>query len=75
MSGNRPGENLLITYPPVESNVYQNIYFLFKKKTHTQTQTHEQNANGTKEEKRKTKETKEEKEKENFAVLNGIWKI
>ena len=34
VSGNRPGEKFLITYPP-ESNVDENIYFLFQKNTHT----------------------------------------
>ena len=29
VSGNRPGEEFFITYPPAYLNVYQNMYFLF----------------------------------------------
>ena len=31
VSGNRPGENFFITHLPAQSNVYQNIHFLFQK--------------------------------------------
>ena len=37
VSGNWPGENFFIIYPPTQFYVYQNIYFLFEtKKAHTQ---------------------------------------
>ena len=44
VSGNRPGENPLITHPPAQSNAYQNIFkifriFNFKKQTNKQKNT------------------------------------
>ena len=75
VSGNRPGENFLITYPPSKLLVYQNICFLFQKKnththTHTHTHTQKQKAKETKEN-RKAKETKEKKEKENAVAVKN----
>ena len=60
VSGNRPGENFFIPHPPAWLNVYQNMYFQFKKaKKQTNKKTRRQKAKETKEEKknicRKTK--------------------
>ena len=47
VSGNRPGRNLFIIYPPALSNVYQNIYLSLKKQS---------NKNKRTKSKKKTKE-------------------
>ena len=59
-------DDVFITHSPAQSNVYQNIQFLFQKLTHT-------SKKKTKEKKRKTKEIKEEKEKENIPAVNFIF--
>ena len=62
VSGNRPGENFFITHLPAQSNVYQNIHFLFQKNNE---QTNKNNKN-----KEKTKLKTKKKSPE-----NGLKKI
>ena len=65
VSGNWVGEIFFITYPPTQSNVYQNIYFLFKKHTHA-------NKKQQKPKKKQKQKETEEKKKENFVIVNSI---
>ena len=61
LSGNWPDERFFITYPPAQSNVYQNIYiyiYIFKE-----------------EQKQKQKKTKTKKAKDTIEERKYLWKI
>ena len=63
-------KKIFITYLPSQSNMYQNIHFLFKKNRHTHTQKKQTNwKKKTKNRNRKTKEGKRWKQKKQVTMI------